>query len=142
MGISTLQRAALATLALGAALCMPSEAQALPARSLDGHQVETADYLVVSWSMDDAASVAALRAVSGREGILAVNVDPPQDRSRIRPFLRAQGLDLLVVCDPGQGVRVDLRASQGPDLLLLALQERLGPVEAVLVADIGRTAAP
>lgn len=139
MRTATPLRTALAALVACVALGAPTEAQALPARTIQGERVETADYLVLSWSMYDAASVAALRAVSGREGVLAVNVDSPQDRSRLRPFLNAQGIVLPVVCDPGQGVEADVQASEGGDVVLLALQERFGPTEAVLVADARST---
>lgn len=86
--------------ALSASVLATSIAMAEPVRTIDGELVQTEAYTVVQWSMHDARSVAELRTLSGRDDVLAVNVDAAGERSRIAPFLRRTGVDVAVVADP------------------------------------------
>ncbi|MFT5681497.1 MAG: hypothetical protein ACI8RZ_002403 [Myxococcota bacterium] len=85
---------------LSAALLATTTAAADPARTLDGVRVETEAFVMVSWSMNNPADLARLRSLSGCSKVLAVNTDAPQEHSRLRPLLRAQGIELAVVTDP------------------------------------------
>lgn len=117
------RRTALLAAALVVSTWSPA-AHADPVRTLDGTRTDTDRQVTVAWSMHDAAGLAALRAASGRPGVLAVNTDGAQERSRIRPFLRAQGLELTVVCDPHGTLGTDVRSSDGVEAVRVALAAR------------------
>jgi hypothetical protein len=106
-----------------ALIALSLAASAAPMRTLDGQRIETADYVTVSWSMSDPDSLDTLRAASGCPGVLAVSVDPPQVRSQLTPFLRAHGITLPVIADPGAALTVDLSAAlpSAPDRLAALL---------------------
>jgi hypothetical protein len=72
-------------------------------RTTDGRLVSLDEAVVHFWSMHRASSTGELQDLqaSADSGIhvITVNTDPASQRSRIRPFLRARGLDLPVVHD-------------------------------------------
>ena len=92
-------RTLLCTLALIAALAVPDIGAAAPmVRATNGQSLAMErDTLVVNWKLDDRDSLVALQlAVEAAriQGIpvVAVNLDGANSRSRVAPYLRAQGL--------------------------------------------------
>ncbi|MCP4805746.1 MAG: hypothetical protein GY913_35760 [Proteobacteria bacterium] len=86
------------TLALVSRFSTPTLAD--PARTTDGHRVDTDDYVVMTWSVTDAGSVARLKQLSGFDGVLAVNTDSASQTSQVIHLMKAEEIDLPVVCDP------------------------------------------
>lgn len=81
------------TLLLTAALAAPL------GRDLHGQPVVVdADTVLVAWSIEDDATT--LAALVRRADVVAVNIDPVEARSALRPWLRAHGLEVRVVVDP------------------------------------------
>ena len=117
------------TTLIAAFVAFTSIATAAPARTLDGQRIDTDDYVTVSWSMEDPDSVAALQAVSMRRGVLAVNTDSAQDRSRLVPFLRARNIQLPVVNDPGARLPISVEAAAGVEVVQVAVGQRFGGPE-------------
>jgi hypothetical protein len=88
------------TLALLALAMTSTAAFADPIRTLEGDRVETEDFVVVPFTMDDHQSVQVLRELSGHRGVLAVNLDGASEQSQLKSFLHSQGIEIAVVCDP------------------------------------------
>lgn len=88
--------------ALAALLSTPAAAG--PARTLDGARVDTSDYTVIAFSLDDPDSLRKLRYLDGVPGVLAVNTDAAAAGSQVRHFLRGEEIGLPVVCDPAQRI--------------------------------------
>ena len=81
-------------------LALITTAMADPARTTAGDRVETDDYIVVEWSIDDAQSLETLRSLSGVEGVLALNRDHVTQGSAVQHIVKREAIDLPVVCDP------------------------------------------
>jgi len=69
-------------------------------RTTDGRLITLDEGVVYLWSMHEPSSVEALEAAARTgELVIAVNTDPVYERSRIRPFLRARGVEVPIVQD-------------------------------------------
>lgn len=77
-----------------------SAALADSVRTVDGDRVDTDDYIVMAFSIEDTESIETLRQLDGINGVLAVNTDAASARSQVTHFLRNEGLEIPVVCDP------------------------------------------
>ncbi len=118
--------------------CLASTvAHAAPVRTLDGQKIETEDFVVVPFTMDDHQSVQVLRELSGYERVLAVNLDGASERSQLKTFLRSQGIQVLVVCDPEGSLRAGplVRTDQTEDLRMAARSLAMGDQALAAASD-------
>ena len=109
-------------------------AQAEPVRTLDGQRIETEDYLVVPFSMADHESVEVLRELSGHQRVLALSLDGAGERSQLHSFLRSQGIELTVACDPTGELRAGPPAERGQTPQLLLALDQLEEQDRALAA--------
>jgi len=68
------------------------------ARTLDGQAVDTREYIVHAWSIEDPSSMETLRRLAGIDGVLAVNTDAASMGAQVRFVART--VDVPVVADP------------------------------------------
>ncbi|MFZ5481857.1 MAG: hypothetical protein ACOZNI_34165 [Myxococcota bacterium] len=112
------------TLLLAFSLLAPAHAAPATARDATGHVVSLdAGTLVVAWRLDDLASIEALR-VAERAGaelgvpVLALNLDGVHERSRLVPYLVAQGCAAPTLTDPDGAWRHRLQVTPGALVVL------------------------
>ena len=78
--------------------------------------------LVIPWRLDSASDLITLRssaALAGELGVtvVALNVDPASDRSRIVPWLRSHGCEVPSLADPDGAPQRKLGADPGEVLV-------------------------
>lgn len=110
------------------ALILPLHAAPPSARDTQGQLISlAAGTLVVSWRLDDPASLEALRVAEHAADtldvpVLALNVDGAEARSRLLPYLRAHGCRMPTLSDSDGAWQRQLQLS-GTGMLVLGEDE-------------------